>query len=127
MDISRTMLRDHLRGVTAGYFAHHDLAPADVADFAPFAANVRRSAERHGDLRWLKLGLAHVLAHPEQSCENLNGGSYAFGDSDMYDLIEVVWEALWPNESPVDHVAAAQVALVEMSSAAWDALKSAAT
>lgn len=124
MKISRTMLRDHLRGVTVNYFSHHDLAPADIDDYAPFAEHVRQSAERRGDLPWLKLGLAYVLTHREQSWADLNGGIYAFGDSDLYDLIEVVWETLWPGESPADMVDAAKVEITEMSTEAWNAHKS---
>ncbi|MBI4693637.1 MAG: hypothetical protein HY749_06420 [Gammaproteobacteria bacterium] len=123
MKISRTMLRDHLRGVTVSYFSHHDVAPVDIGDYAPFAANVRDSAARRGDLPWLKLGLAHVLERRGQDWDDLNGGIYAFGRGELVDLIEIVWEELWPEEAPAAVAGAADVELVEMSTEDWNAHK----
>ena len=123
MKISQTMLRDHLRGVTVNYFSHHNLAPEDIDDYTPFAEHVRQTAERRGDLPWLKLGLEHVLIHREESCEHLNGGIYPFGDDDLRDLIEIVWEALWPDEQLPDESQAPEIEFEEMSTEDWNRFK----
>jgi hypothetical protein len=97
MKISKTMVRDHLMPVTLHYFIKHDLHPTDVADYIPYAEGVRRSAEEAGDLPWLKLAFEHVLTDPKERPSELNGGTYAFNDSRMRDLIEIIWETLWPD------------------------------
>lgn len=115
------MLRDHLRGVTVNYFSHHNVAPDDIDDYTPFAQHVLQSAQQRGDLEWFKLGIEHVLRHPEQSCEDLNGGIYPFGEEDMRDVIEVVWEALWPDGDLSG--SEPEVELAEMSREDWETLK----
>lgn len=114
------MLRNHLRGVTVNYFSHHDMAPTDIADYTSFAKDVRQIAEGSHDLPWLKLGLEYVLLHPEESCEDLNGGVYSFGDKDMRDLVEVVWETLWPQATLPAKENAPVINLAEMSSEEWN-------
>jgi hypothetical protein len=123
MKISRTMLRDHLRGVTVNFFSHHNVAPDDIGDYAQFADAVKNSAERQGDLPWLKLGLEHVLTHRDKPCEDLNGGIYAFSDEQVRDLIEVVWETIWPGESLPGEGKAPEVELEEMPTDEWNKFK----
>jgi hypothetical protein len=117
MKISKSMVRDHLRPVTMHYFVDHDMHPTDVADYIPYAAGVRDSAEEAGDLPWLKLGLEHVLTDFTEHPSELNGGSYAFNDGHMRDLIEIIWETLWPAAKlPEDPPT---VELEEMSTEEW--------
>ena len=119
MKISKTMLRDHLRPVTVHYFIDHDMHPSDVADYIPYAEGVRHSAEKKGDLPWLKLALEHLLLHPEEPAAELNGGTYAFNNSRMRDLIEIVWQTLWPEAQLPEATAAPDIELQEMTSDDW--------
>ncbi len=118
MIISKTMVRNHLARVTVDYFTQHDTHPNNPDEYATYIDNIKKSAEKSGDLKWLKLAIEYVLTHPEEDASQLNAGTYAFNNDRMRSLLETIWATLWPeSEVPV------APSFEEMSDAKWEKLK----
>ena len=124
MKISGTMVKALLNYVTAGYFDDHSEMPETAADVADLVANMRIVAERSGDLPWLKLAIAHLIADEAEDPSRFAATATGLSAADMRDLLYLVWEALFPGEAPPAPGEGPEVELVPMTAEDWRAYRS---
>ena len=120
MIISDDMMRYYIGDITSGYFSHHDVPADNVTEYAPFIENMRKLANLHGDLDYLRLGLEYLLAHPEiELLPFAHGDSYPYWEEQIREIIEYAWKMLWPNALPISPGGPSGVELVPMSLEEW--------
>lgn len=119
MKISRERMAHHLRSVTVGYFASHNVAPPTLEGYAAYVPMVRESAEAHGDLEYLRQTLDYIAAHPNDDWEDFGGEHYPYSSSDVVAIAAYLRRALFGE----NEAAAEGVELVSMNREAWEAMK----
>lgn len=123
LTISAPMLRDHLAYLTVGYFDQRSVPPSSVEGYAEHVKQVRRSAERSGDLPWFILGLQYVMLTPSFDAGSLNEDGFAFSSEDMREIIAYVLKQIAPDGAPQPGGPASRVTLAEMDADEWRALR----
>jgi hypothetical protein len=126
MRISESLVTYMLNYVTIGYFDTRDEPPADPAEYAEAVPSLRAYAEESGNMPWLKLALAHLLSEPGTDLTQYNGGAYPFSNRAMREMLEVVWQTLWPDESPPPDGRGPPVEIANIGNEEWAAEKAAA-
>ncbi len=118
MKISKQMLQRHLEYITLGYLDGYDEPPDDIEDYDDWIEEFRLSAERAGDLPFVKLALDHLLSSDE-SLKPYDGGLYPYPEHQLYEIFEGAWDAVWPDDRLSRRGEAAVVDLVDMTADEW--------
>jgi hypothetical protein len=119
MEISRDMISFYLRKITSVYFGKHDIPPDDLSGYLDFVSDMRKHAERKGDLDYLRLGFEHVLANPNIDTVELAATDYPFDDAEVREIIHYAWKTIWPDAAPIPPGGPPGVKIVPMSLDDW--------
>jgi hypothetical protein len=117
--ISAEMVKHYLGCITVGYFDDHDLHPDDVTGYRACVAHLQAAAEHHGDLAPLRLALEHMLGTPGFDFAPYAGDRYPYDPEDVREIVQYVWETLWPDAAEIPPGGPTGVTLVKMSLEAW--------
>jgi hypothetical protein len=83
MRISEYMINYYLDTVTVGYFNKNDLPPEDVRGYESLVGSMKLKAIKHGDLEYLHIAFAWLLANKGVDLVMFNGGRYPFDADEM--------------------------------------------
>lgn len=120
MDVADGMISFYLGNLTASYFDHHD-EPADrVDDYRDSVEEMKKQALYHGDLDALRLGIEHLLAHPDLDIRLLSRATHCpYELEQLWELLRFARQEIWPDAGSIPPGGPSDVRLVPMSVKDW--------
>ena len=109
------MINYYLDTITVGYFNENDLPPDNVRDYEFLVEEMKLKAVRNGDLKYLKLAIAWLLANEAVDPTSFNGGRYPFDADEMREILSFVYQSLMADGEQPSSICIAPVELTNLT------------
>lgn len=119
--IPESLISYYLSPITIGYFDHAASPPTHLRDYDAQLPAIEYLAVRQGELTHLRLGLEHILLHPELDCRVFSGGRFPYTSQQMRAIVHYVWQSLWPDAKGIGMDREHSVHLIRMPLRGWRA------
>lgn len=122
MKIRKEMIAGYLRFLTQGRAVNMPDPMSDLSNFDADIRSMRASAERDGNMNWLRLALDALIADPGGRIDQFAGQQYPFDDMELVEIFSRAYKILWPDEELSEPGEELELEFADMSVEEWDAI-----
>ncbi|WP_420002498.1 hypothetical protein [Arenibacterium sp. LLYu02] len=123
MDMNLDLIKSYIRRMTIGAGSAASDPFADITLFDPDIRAMQVAAEAAGDLNWLRLSMDALIADPKGRIGRFVEQGYPYSEAEMVTLFTYAYGKIWPEATISAPGEEARLNFVEMSEAAWAAVK----
>ncbi|AFZ26568.1 hypothetical protein Cylst_4489 [Cylindrospermum stagnale PCC 7417] len=119
MDISKQMIREHLRYVFGIYDDRYEEAPGSLEEYKKDIENMKTNATFFGDIEALLLAFEYILIHPEINILDFVESSIEYEEEDARSIIDFALKTIRSDTEAIPSSDSSNVRLVDMRLDEW--------